>query len=350
MIKVMSEYNSDYKQLEEYIESKLIGSNLTAQVYKEDQLAQSLNSDEGFLNVCRKMDNIPSDYMKEMVDNVQGVMTLPTIYDDRLSYSIASHLMSKVELVAKIFPFDHQNYGGFCCAPTGKVSALAAPVKCSDGKSKVFIIFESGIFQFVHGVISLFVSSYPRTLLQGENEKEWRAEWERYVNDDQNRTELLQSKTDLNEWRNFFKDYNVRGQLAYTSLMNFGPAGQKLILDMVLGCEIFIAAHEYSHAMMNHQRQDLVASEVEKEADMWGVRIASIICRGEGVTLAFMIAGIAIFFSAIETTVPSHYLPAAERISFVIKSLEINDSTQEKMLLDIASLMQDVFCDIVNMK
>lgn len=348
MIKLMSEYNDDYKKLERYIEEYIIRNSLGTQVYKEDQLAQSLNSDEGFSYVRNKMDNLPSDCIEELSNNIQGIVTLPTIYDDRVSYSIASRLMSKVELVAKIFPFDHQNYGGFCCAPTGRVSALAAPVKCLDGKSKVFTIFESGIFQFIHGVISLFVSSYPNTLLQGSSEKEWRSEWEKYLSSEQNRSALLQSKIDLNEWRDFFKNYNVRGELAYTSIINFGPVGQKIIYNMVFGCELFVAAHEYSHAMMNHQQPDLVESEVEKEADKWGIRIASIICEGEGILMILAIAGIAIFFSAIETSDPSHYLPAAERILFVIKSLEISDPIKEKTLIDISCLMQDIFSDIIN--
>lgn len=350
MIKIMSQYDDDYKKLEEYIEGKVIGNGLRAQVYKEDQLAQTLNSDDGFSHVRNKMENIPLEYIEEVSSNVQGVVTLPTIYDDRVSYSIASHLMSKVELVAKIFSFDHRNYGGFCCAPTGRVSALAAPVKCHDGNSKVFIIFESGIFQFIHGVISLFASSFPPTFLLSGSDDEGRFEWREYLSDEQNKINLLQSKLDLNEWRDFFKDYNVRGQLAYTSLIGLSPAGQKIIMDMVLGCELFVAAHEYSHAMMNHQQPNLVASEVEKEADKWGIRIASIICAGEGIMMTLMIAGIAIFFSAIETSDPSHYLPADERILFVIKSLEIDDPKKEQNLLDTSFLIQEIYADIINME
>lgn len=349
MIRTLSEDNIDYKNLEKYIEEELIGNDYSSQVYREDQLAQPLNSDEGFANICCKMDNIPDDLIKEVIDNIASVVILPTIYDNRLSYSIASRLMDKVRMVAKIFKFDHENYGGFCCVPTGKVSALAVPVKCSDGKSKVFIIFESGIFRFIHGVISLFVGSYPPNLLAGNDESEWRLEWHSFLHDDQRKADLLQSKADLSEWKSFFSDYNVRSQLAYSSIVDFGPVGQKIIHDMVFGCEIFVAAHEYAHAMLNHQRGDLNPAEIEKEADMWGVRIASIICKGEGVMLSFMVAGIAVFFSAIETSNPSFYLPAKERVCFVIKSLEIAPE-EEKMHLDIANLMQDIFADIVNME
>lgn len=76
-------------------------------------MAQSLNSDEGFSYVRNKMDNLPSDCIEELSNNIQGVVTLPTIYDDRVSYSIASRLMSKVELVAKIFPLITKTMVGF---------------------------------------------------------------------------------------------------------------------------------------------------------------------------------------------------------------------------------------------
>ncbi|QPG28611.1 hypothetical protein IV493_07300 [Pantoea sp. SM3640] len=344
-MKYLSEHDELYAKLEVYLENIVFKHN-SNQFMKEDAILKGFNEDVGTNEALSKLE-ITDLIRSKLNDRISDVVELPTKFDDRLSFGIASELMSKVGVVSKLFPFNHENYAGFCCVPTGKVSALAVPVK-NENESKVFVVFESGLFQFISGVFSIFVNSMPKDLLKGGDKKEWHKVWHDFLVDAENKDTLLEFSDDLKNWRHFFDHYNVDGSLAYSSAHSFGENGYKIYSDMLRGCELFIAAHEYSHAMLKHQNGDLDPVEVEKEADTWGIRLASLIFDIEDININLAICGIALFFSAIDSNSPSHYLPSSERINYVIEALNFEDSNISNLMHDLAELIQKMYEDVIN--
>ena len=160
---------------------------------------------------------------------------------------------------------------------------------------RVFVVFESGLFTFVHGLLSTLVAAAPRHVWQAPSS--WLAAWDEYqVCHD---AETSEAAGDLSAWIGFFARYNARNGLTYVSLASLSSDQQRLLHDMVRGCELFLTAHEYVHAIAGHHDPRLDAREVEAEADRSGARIAAEVFRENGVNPTYALCGIALVLLAI---------------------------------------------------
>lgn len=348
-MKTLSEDNDYYFKLEEYIENKFFSYSNTTQISsKHDYIANLINNDKDFLSSkIEEAAGGDKELAKILKLSLDEVSILPTKYDDKSSYSLASKIMNEVIDVAKILDLgDQSNYGGYCCVPTGRVGAIAAPIIIPSRGTKVFVIFESGLFTFIHGVISILINAAPLNLLQGKNGSEWRLAWENHFCDNKYSEFLTEVAYDLKAWKDFFKYYQNRFELTYSTHRSFGENGKHLIFGMVQGCEYFIAAHEYCHAILKHQNMSLDSRIVEKEADMWGIRITYLLCKKYNIPMPYAIAGIAVFIKMTDTGTLTDYLPASERITYIIDSIGVKNSVYEKNLIEISELMQQILNDL----
>lgn len=349
IMKTLSEDNDYYFKLEEYIENKFFSYSNTTQISsKHDYIANLINNDKDFLSSkIEEAAGGDKELAKILKLSLDEVSILPTKYDDKSSYSLASKIMNEVIDVAKILDLgDQSNYGGYCCVPTGRVGAIAAPIIIPSRGTKVFVIFESGLFTFIHGVISILINAAPLNLLQGKNGSEWRLAWENHFCDNKYSEFLTEVAYDLKAWKDFFKYYQNRFELTYSTHRSFGENGKHLIFGMVQGCEYFIAAHEYCHAILKHQNMSLDSRIVEKEADMWGIRITYLLCKKYNIPMPYAIAGIAVFIKMTDTGTLTDYLPASERITYIIDSIGVKNSVYEKNLIEISELMQQILNDL----
>lgn len=221
---------------------------------------------------------------------------LPTVYDDVISFSVADALLKDVRKAStKVVPtLSHEMFGGFCCAPTSSVNAQAVPIATAEG-IRVFVVFESGLFTFVHGLLSTPVAAAPPQVWQAP--RDWLAGWEDYQV--RHSADITEAAGDLAAWIGFFARHNERKGLTFVSLASLGRGQQRLLHDMVRGCELFLTAHEYVHAIAGHHDPQRDAREVEAEADRSGARIAAETFRENGVNPTHALCGIALVLSAI---------------------------------------------------
>ncbi|UCV23829.1 M48 family metalloprotease [Ferribacterium limneticum] len=339
----LSESDPYYKELERVIVEKyfqLPGANATREINLTDRISDSeFVADAAHLFGCNKAE----------IANAFNV-SLPTQFDDPLSYITIIQLIKSIrEQLPSIdsqHKLDESNYGGFCCAPTGKVSACAEPIRPPNQSSKVFIVFESGLLTYIHGIISTILMAIPPNLLEGENLESWRAQWEEYKLIEASL--LSEDSAALKAWVSFFSSYNLRSDLSYIPNSDIPPIARSIIAGMTFGCEVFITAHEYAHALLRHQNAKLNDHQVELDADELGARIAYQACTDKGLGFPIVAAGIAIFLNAIELggAQTGTHLPAAQRIKHIVNSL-IGLSTEEKSIsLDLATVFTEVLRDL----
>lgn len=341
----LSQSDPYYKELEQVIIEKYLqkpGANANREISLTDGI-----SDPKFVEEAARLVGCHTAEIEDAFN-----ISLPTQFDDPLSFLTIIQLIKSIQeqlpSIDSQHLLDESNYGGFCCAPTGKVSACAEPVRPPNQSSKVFIIFESGLLTYIHGIISTILMAIPPNLLEGENLASWRTKWEEYK---LNETTLLsEDSAALKGWIRFFSSYNLRSDLSYIPNSDIPPIASAIITGMTFGCEIFITAHEYAHALLRHQKTGLDDHQVELDADELGARIAYQACSAKGFGFPVVAAGIAIFLNAIELggAHTGTHLPAAKRIEHIINSL-INLSKEEKDIsVDLTTIFTEVLRDLNN--
>lgn|GEM_PF-3031732 len=231
-----------------------------------------------------------------MPDTMVNGVTLPTVLDDFVSYSIMSRLMTLVRSTGQELDLDDSVFGGFCFAPTGAVMACALPVSLTGQASRVFVVFESGLFPFVDGVLRTLIAALPHDFLAGATHAEFMAAWRRTLGCE-NRSQCGQA---LLRWIEYLQAPHSHEGLTYVPTAEFGPNGARLAHDMVLGAELFIAAHEYAHAVKSHHKESGQSDhEIELVADLLGARIAVRALERTGANYRFALVGIRIFLRCI---------------------------------------------------
>lgn len=348
MYKIRSKQDAEYAALEEYIDSKFLRK-VNGQATTELYLAEkTLNKEQLEDLVSGAVGSHNKSTIEYLMNALGSDECLPTSFDDPLSYSIASDLMKSVQSAADLFGLPTAGYGGFCCAPTGRVNAQAVPIRVHPAPSKVFIVFESGLFTFVHGIISNIVETIPRNLLEGSTLSDWKLVWNDFIHDEKNATKLEADAAAIKAWKSFFRRYD-RSELSYIGHDAMGPTAVRLVAGMTKGCEVFIAAHEFVHAISGHQDPTLDAAAVEREADQLGSEITAKVLAKEGIPPIYACVGIAIFLLAIEfhDLIDHAHLPAQQRISLILNGMFKGDPQLESIARDVVELFTLIFKDLI---
>lgn len=348
MYKTHSKQDPEYAALEEYIESKLlrqVEGHATKELYLAEKVADKENLETLVSSVVGSHDK---DVLEYVMNALGSDECLPTSFDDPLSYAIASGLMKSVQSAAGRFGLPTSGYGGFCCAPTGRVNAQAVPIQVQPAPSKIFIVFESGLFTFVHGIISNIVEAIPLNLLEGATLSDWKLVWNDFRHDEKNAAKLEADAQAIKAWKSFFRRYD-RSELSYVGHVAMGPKAFELVAGMTKGCEVFIAAHEYVHAIAGHKDPTLDPVAVEREADQVGSEITARVLAKEGVPPIYASAGIALFLLAIDfhDLIDDAHLPAQQRISLILTGMFKGDPELGSIAKDIVELFTLIFEDLI---
>jgi len=244
---------------------------------------------------------------------VDGTM-LPTRFDDFVSFRIMDQLMRSVRTAAHSLGLDDSAFGGFCFAPTGAVGAQSIPVALAGQPSRVFVVFESGLFAFVDGVIRTLVAAVPKDFLEGDGPAAWMLAWNRA----EEGSDRERDGKDLFRWLSYYKDPASHDGLTYVPMSEFGPNGIRLIHDMVFGAELFIAAHEFAHVVKSHHRATEQSDhEIELIADILGTNILLAALGGTRVNRRFALVGVRIFLRCLRESGGYDHLHPDEQLRFL---------------------------------
>lgn len=256
------------------------------------------------------------------VDALIDGTVLPTRFDDFVSFGIMDQLMRSVMAAANSLGLDDSVFGGFCFAPTGAVGAQSIPIALDGHPSRVFVVFESGLFTFVDGIIRTLLSAVPKDFLEGDGLGEWMLAWNRGGEN----SDRQQDSKDLCRWLIYYKDPASHDGLTYVPMSEFGPNGMRLVHDMVFGAELFIAAHEFAHVVKSHHRATEQSDhEIELVADILGTKILLVALSGTRVNRRFALVGVRIFLRCLRESGGYDHLHPDEQLRFsaIAKAAEL---------------------------
>jgi len=350
-IRTLSQINPAYAALEKEIENVLSSSTRTD---LESKFVQKLTDKREIEGALTRILGTGADEDVTMALNAiwPADLVLPTIYDDAVSYSITAKLIEQVRSAATMLGFEQSGYGGFCCAPTGYVGAMAIPVAIDEyQESKIFVVFESGLLTFIDGIIRLTVAATPNDLLAGEVPEDWNKAWDRHKADTKNLDQLRQTGTDLRAWMNFIKKHD-RKELAYVGLQEMRPTEVHIVASMVESAQLFVTAHEYVHAIKGHDDPMLADDYVEKEADKIGSDlVVAALSQRSDVNMYFSLAGIALAIEAICINyTPEHaHLPPAERAELMLNAVPFTDSAHLIIAKKIMNIYKNILHDLLSL-
>lgn len=300
-IKYLSDTETDFKYLEEYLKSGVFGQlNDEYKVRMENESKIFMKHIKDFLN--------SSPISKKEVDELfktvyKDQLTLPTRYDSISQHSILSGLIDKIKQSILDCKMEFKYFPYWSTIPTGEVNACA--IKLPEVK-KEFLLFDSQLFLFCH----LFSKAFSICLPIITNEQDFMLSVkieEVHTHLDKNKNNCIDRIVDILE------NYTINNHPGRAK-QYFAPKEYETYIHIILNSmELMIVGHEFGHfnsghlnenamlAMKNAEKKGLISKNhfQEYQADLIGCILTyqSMISKGYDSALSFI--GIDLFFSSM---------------------------------------------------
>ncbi len=299
MLKItyLSDSNSDFRCLEDYLSRRKFGKLHDQDVYGAHHNVELMR--RFYESVASRLGLANSKF----VDSFPTTITLPTRYESPLNYQLLHKLVEQIKNGAKFYEINTANFPYYSSIPTGLVNAQAVNLPCSKHS---FLLFDSQLFLYCHLFAKAFALCIP-VVEEGSgyrfsvDSEEIAARVEKFPECIDRLIDLL-AALDETEMPGHAKPYIP--DMAHS---NLGAVFRE-------GMELFVVAHEFGHVYADHlssilprvsfpaqSLDDNNSSHIQEyEADAIGLLLAVTAQARNGFDLALSYVGTELFFHALE--------------------------------------------------